>query len=93
MTPSSWASPRSGPPWPDTADLVRAADDDVRSHGSWYGQEFRVWHGTDDGPPAHVLGPQATAEAHDRAVDARLSVPSARLVPHRICEGNRRDHH
>ncbi|MCX4671880.1 hypothetical protein OG453_35255 [Streptomyces sp. NBC_01381] len=30
-----------------TADLVRAADDDVRSHGSWYGQEFRVRHGTD----------------------------------------------
>ncbi|MEV0218336.1 saccharopine dehydrogenase NADP-binding domain-containing protein [Streptomyces sp. NPDC050704] len=42
----------------DTADLVRAADADVRRHGSWYGQEFRLWDGTDgtdDGPPTLTL--------------------------------------
>ncbi len=39
----------------DTADLVHAADADVRRHGSWYGQEFRLWDGTDDGPPARTL--------------------------------------
>ncbi|MEU4998143.1 hypothetical protein [Streptomyces sp. NPDC021622] len=39
----------------DTADLVLAADEDVRRHGSWYGQEFRVWHDTHDGSPARTL--------------------------------------
>lgn len=39
----------------DTTDLVRAADEDVRRHGSWYGQEFRLWNGTDDGPPTRTL--------------------------------------
>ncbi|MWA16239.1 saccharopine dehydrogenase NADP-binding domain-containing protein [Streptomyces sp. BA2] len=39
----------------DTTDLVRAADEDVRRHGSWYGQEFRVWHDSDEGPPARTL--------------------------------------
>ncbi|MFK4105653.1 saccharopine dehydrogenase NADP-binding domain-containing protein [Streptomyces sp. NPDC019531] len=38
----------------DTAELVRAADEDVRRHGSWYGQEFRLWNGTDDGPPTRT---------------------------------------
>jgi hypothetical protein len=39
----------------DTAELVRAADEDVRRHGSWYGQEFHLWDGTDDGPPTRTL--------------------------------------
>lgn len=39
----------------DTAELVRAADEDVSRHGSWYGQEFRLWNGTDDGPPTSTL--------------------------------------
>ncbi|NGO07002.1 KR domain-containing protein [Streptomyces sp. HC44] len=39
----------------ETAGLVQAADADVRRHGSWYGQEFRLWDGTDDGPPTRTL--------------------------------------
>lgn len=39
----------------DTAELVRAADEDVSRHGSWYGQEFHLWNGTEDGPPARTL--------------------------------------
>lgn len=39
----------------DTADLVAAADEDVRRHGAWYGQEFHLWRGTADGPPAARL--------------------------------------
>ncbi|WP_155060262.1 saccharopine dehydrogenase NADP-binding domain-containing protein [Streptomyces blattellae] len=40
---------------PDATELVHAADEDVRRHGSWYGQEFRLWNGTGDGPPARTL--------------------------------------
>ncbi|MFF8102301.1 saccharopine dehydrogenase NADP-binding domain-containing protein [Streptomyces sp. NPDC014986] len=39
----------------DTAGLVAAADEDVRRHGEWYGQEFHLWSGTADGPPAARL--------------------------------------
>ncbi|RNG36062.1 saccharopine dehydrogenase NADP-binding domain-containing protein [Streptomyces botrytidirepellens] len=39
----------------DPTDLVTAAADDVRRHGSWYGQEFHLWTGTTDGPPTHTL--------------------------------------
>ncbi|GHH91538.1 saccharopine dehydrogenase NADP-binding domain-containing protein [Streptomyces capillispiralis] len=39
----------------DTADLVTAAEEDVRRHGAWYGQEFRLWTGAADGAPAARL--------------------------------------
>ncbi|MCQ8193852.1 saccharopine dehydrogenase NADP-binding domain-containing protein [Streptomyces rugosispiralis] len=39
----------------DPAALVTAAAEDIRRHGSWYGQEFHLWTGTPDGPPAHTL--------------------------------------
>ncbi|MEV7017868.1 saccharopine dehydrogenase NADP-binding domain-containing protein [Streptomyces sp. NPDC093991] len=39
----------------ETADLVAAADEDVRRHGAWYGQEFHLWDGATDGPPTARL--------------------------------------
>ncbi|MFI6209009.1 saccharopine dehydrogenase NADP-binding domain-containing protein [Streptomyces sp. NPDC051041] len=39
----------------ETAELVAAADEDVRRHGAWYGQEFHLRAGTADGPPAARL--------------------------------------
>ncbi|MEH1015782.1 saccharopine dehydrogenase NADP-binding domain-containing protein [Micromonospora sp. CPCC 206060] len=39
----------------DTSDLISAAAEDVRRHGSWYSQEFHIWDGDDAGPPAAVL--------------------------------------
>ncbi|WP_221350541.1 saccharopine dehydrogenase NADP-binding domain-containing protein [Streptomyces beigongshangae] len=39
----------------ETAELIAAADEDVRRHGAWYGQEFHLWDGVTDGPPAARL--------------------------------------
>ncbi|MFF9690895.1 saccharopine dehydrogenase NADP-binding domain-containing protein [Streptomyces sp. NPDC014623] len=39
----------------DTADLVAAAEEDVKRLGAWYGQEFHVWERTGDGPPDRSL--------------------------------------
>ncbi|SCL15347.1 Saccharopine dehydrogenase NADP binding domain-containing protein [Micromonospora inyonensis] len=39
----------------NTSDLVSAAAEDVRRHGTWYGQEFHLWNGDDAEAPAAVL--------------------------------------
>ncbi|MEU9796321.1 saccharopine dehydrogenase NADP-binding domain-containing protein [Streptomyces sparsogenes] len=39
----------------DPASLMAAAAQDVRRHGSWYGQQFQLWSDPTDGPPAHTL--------------------------------------
>ncbi|RKR88352.1 saccharopine dehydrogenase-like protein [Micromonospora pisi] len=39
----------------DTRDLISAATEDVRRHGSWYGQEFHLWEDDIDGPPTRTL--------------------------------------
>ncbi|MER6688147.1 saccharopine dehydrogenase NADP-binding domain-containing protein [Streptomyces minutiscleroticus] len=39
----------------DTTGLVAAAAEDVRHYGAWYGQEFHLWEGATDGPPAAKL--------------------------------------
>ncbi|AQS66746.1 saccharopine dehydrogenase NADP-binding domain-containing protein [Streptomyces pactum] len=46
----AWALDGTG-----TAELVTAADEDVRRHGAWYGQEFHLWDGVEDGPPTARL--------------------------------------
>jgi hypothetical protein len=39
----------------ETAPLVAAADEDVRRHGAWYGQEFHLWTAGAKGAPAATL--------------------------------------
>ncbi|MFI2373504.1 saccharopine dehydrogenase NADP-binding domain-containing protein [Streptomyces sp. NPDC018964] len=39
----------------ETAGLVAAADEDVRRHGAWYGQEFHLRDGAGDGRPVASL--------------------------------------
>lgn len=39
----------------DTSEVVNAAAEDVRRHGTWYGQEFHLWDGNDAETPPRVL--------------------------------------
>ncbi|WP_018220028.1 saccharopine dehydrogenase NADP-binding domain-containing protein [Salinispora pacifica] len=38
-----------------TSDLVNAAAEDVRRYGTWYGQEFHLWAGSDAEATPHIL--------------------------------------
>ncbi|MER7666619.1 hypothetical protein [Streptomyces sp. NPDC096193] len=66
----------------DTTELVRAADEHVRRHGSWYGQEFRLWNATDDGPPTLTLRAEDSYELSGfLAATAAQHVLAGRVKP------------
>ncbi|MFF1273058.1 saccharopine dehydrogenase NADP-binding domain-containing protein [Streptomyces marokkonensis] len=68
----------------ETADLVAAADEDVRRHGAWYGQEFHLWDGATDGPPTARLvlrAPDSYELSGFLAAGAALRVLDGTIAP------------